>query len=484
MKPIYKVVLLGRPNAGKSTLFNALVGRERAIVSDIAHATRDAQYHLITLDGDPVFLTDTGGLTASKDDLHRLAMARTRSEMDDADLVLFVFDAADAEDPTHRALARQVLSQKTPVLAVLNKWDLVRSDEAETLARRMGFTALVRASALSKEGMAPLRDRLRTMLRQLQADGVPPKNPKLRQEGEAAEWNVVLLGRPNAGKSSLMNRILGAERSLVSDVPGTTRDTVSATARVGAHVIRFLDTAGLRRKSREKEELEAASVGKTVSSASAADVGVLVLDASEDLATLSNQDKKIAALLAHKGGSIVIAVNKWDLVEERTFAEVEDRIRFLFPHMAASPILAISAKTGHGIPRLLQTVVAQAQARRRSFGTGEFNRILQNAVRLRPPPPGVHGSLKVHYGVQTRQDPPVFRVFVNDVRRLPDHYARYLENAIRQEGGFQAAPIRMEFKSRSSADVEGKSAARPARKKAARPGKTSDTKRKPSGGSA
>lgn len=458
---MYRVILVGRPNAGKSTLFNALAGKRKSIVSPQAHATRDLLHSLVKSSHKTWVLTDMGGIGVSEDPLDNAAMGRGWKELTRVDVALVVVDLTDF-GPEDRKLLDRIRKTGIPLVVAGNKIDDSKSENTVDELYRAGFPQVIPVSALEERGVEEVREAVGRAIGRLVEEGLPPKDPLLGENlARAFDATVVLLGRPNAGKSSLMNRFLKSERALVGEKPGTTRDAVVDFVTRNGKRIRMFDTAGLRRRSSLKgleSTLEGRSVEKTVGSMHAGDAAILVIDGTEDLA---EQDKKIAAVAVHHRKNLIVAVNKWDLVQDKRWVEYEDRLRYLFPHIRTVPVIPVSAKTGLNIEKLLETALTQLSARQTRFPTAELNRILQRAMRERPPSAAGGGVLKVFYGVQLDGEPPVFRVFINGKKRLVPNYAKYLENALVNAKELGGTPIRVEFRDHDSEhrrknDEEGK----------------------------
>ncbi len=459
-----KVVLIGRPNAGKSSLFNALAGRDLAIISAKAHTTRDVNRKEIRYLDQAYLLSDCGGIGESQQKLDKEAMVYSEKEIKTAELVLFVL-SAEGLGTEDRHLVAFVRKLNKPTLLVIQKADLDPKRENLADFSRLGFKEIVWVSSKHPEGLGQLKETIYRLLgtskgKKNKVVVMPPneeteKSPTSSKEEarEAAalafaqkEKGIVLLGRPNVGKSSLFNLILEEERSIVSEISGTTRDAVVERTHFGKHTLRLVDTAGLRARSKISEEIESFSVGKSLSSIRSADGVFLVIDSVDGL---TEQDKKIADVIVKQRKPFAILVNKWDLPNDSTWPEFEDRIRFLFPHASHVPVYAVSAKTGEGIRKPIKELLYAIAHMNRQLPTGELNRILQKAIQEQEPKVTTKGFLKIYYGVQTGQSPPIFRIFVNDLSRLKENYVKYIETTLRTSLELGGGMLIIEWKNRA-----------------------------------
>jgi len=436
-----RVILLGKPNAGKSTLFNVLTGRNQAIISPAAGTTRDVNYMSVRC-GTCVFqLADLPGIGESTDVLKQMAGSKAKEELPTADLCILLFDIAgiDSDDRSLIDLSRR---SSFPVIYCINKADTPGPENDITDFFRLGIQNPVVISCKTMRGIAELRSRI---CREIQPDAQA-------QTGSSASpaIRLAIIGRPNAGKSSLLNRLTGKDRALVSDIPGTTRDAVIDTCTFGEKLIRITDTAGIRRKSREKDKIESYSIGKAISAVTSNDVSILLIDAGEGL---TEQDKKITSIAVTRGKGIVIAVNKWDLIKDIKWADYMDRMRFLFPHVKV-PIIAVSCKTGKNIRSVLESVCKVAAGQKHSFGTPEINKIFRDALRKTPPKRAGGRPLKIYYAVQTSNAPCTIKVYINSMNKLYPAYEKYLLNTIRKHFVSDGAALHLTFSPKD--DARGK----------------------------
>lgn len=433
MLPI--VAIVGRPNVGKSTLFNRILGHRQAIVDELPGLTRDRHYAEADWSGRRFLLVDTGGVDpASAHPIQRQIVAQTELALDEADVSLFVVDAAG---PTalDMDVAERVRRCGHPTILVVNKAD--RQMDAGALAEfyALGVGEPAPVSALHGRGAGDLLDRVLQLLPGPEEDaGVPPG------------IRIAVLGRPNVGKSSLVNRLVGADRMVVDTAPGTTRDAVDTTIRRGEETYVLIDTAGLRRASHVQDPVEYYSVTRALKAVSRADLVLLLVDATREPA---RQDARLAALAAEEGRGILVAFNKWDLVEARARAReaIEEAFGAIYPFLEHAPRLYVSALTGAGCDRILPACAAVHREYSRSIDTGQLNRALRSFLdRVRPPATATGRHLRIYYATQTGTRPPTFAMFVNNPRYLSKNYVSYLERKMRERFGFKGSPIRFDWK--------------------------------------
>jgi GTPase len=458
------VVLVGRPNVGKSTLFNRMTGTRRSIVTPVPGTTRDVITHPVVW-GDVSFqLTDTGGMFgASEDPLHELVVERGQRALRDAALLVFVVDGREGLLPGDEEIAKAIREADTPTILVINKADDKRTRAGALELYRLGFDPIFEVSAEHGVGTGELLDEI--VQRLPTALTSTPAGPGLSEEalrhGDATatdlETGVAIVGRPNAGKSSLVNRLLREERMIVSDMPGTTRDTVDSTLLWHRRRFRIVDTAGIRKAGRvaRSGQVEAVSVLLARRAIADSDVVVLVLDAHEGP---TDQDAAIAGE-AHEGGrGLIILANKWDLMktgepdEARRF---DEEVRRRLPFLDYAPILHISAKTGERLPKVLEVIDKVARERRRRVATPALNRYVEQITAAHPPVSPGNRHVRVLYAAQTGVAPPTFVLFTNIATKLHFSYERYLENRLREQFGFFGSPIRVHVRRRARAREAG-----------------------------
>ena len=436
------VAIVGRPNVGKSTLFNRLVQRRIAIVQDEPGVTRDRLYADVEWRGRRFQLVDTGGLLPDAEEAFAAAVAQqVDAAIREAAVVVLVVDAREGPTPVDEAIADRLRRAGKPVLVAANKVD---HGELLPLAHAFHHLGLGEPIAVSAEHGLGTGDLLDAVVERLPE---PEGEPTGEETGDEAEEGirVVILGRPNVGKSSLLNRILGDERVIVSEVPGTTRDAVDAVWESEEGRFVFIDTAGLRRRSRVREPVEFYSTVRARRALERADVALVLFDATE---LLTEQDRRIVGLAEEAGRALLLAVNKWDLVDadDKTADAVRSLIRHRLPQVDFAPVTFISALTGRGVGRLPALIRSVYEAYRREIAPGPLNRVIQEAVD-RYHPPAVKGRrLRIRYATQVRTGPPTFLIFVNDPRLLVESYRRYLENRLREAFPLEGTPIRLVFR--------------------------------------
>ena len=432
------VVIAGRPNVGKSTLFNRLVGRRTALVADTPGVTRDRREAEARLRGRQVMLIDTAGLEeAAAESLSGRMLALSESAVAGADLVVFVVDARAGVSGADAHFAAWLRRQGRPVLLVANKAE-GRSAGAETLeAYRLGLGEPLAVSAEHGEGIADLMREIAERL------------PAPREEATAAEerpLKLAIVGRPNAGKSTLLNRLVGEDRMLTGPEPGLTRDAIAVVfADTDGRKVELVDTAGLRRRARIEAPLEKMSVSASIEALKMAEVVVLAVDAVEGL---HEQDLQIARLVEREGRACVLALNKWDAVVDRQQARqgISDRLETSLAQMKGIEVVTVSALTGAGIERLLPAVWAAHDVWNRRIGTGELNRWFEGAMARHPPPLVEGRRLKLRYVTQAKARPPTFIVFGTRAEQLPETYQRYLVNSLRETFRLPGTPIRLQMR--------------------------------------
>jgi GTPase len=434
------VVLVGRPNVGKSTLYNRITGTRRAIVTAVPGTTRDTNSHPAEWLGTPFTLVDTGGLFgASEDPLHELVVLKGRKAIESADLIVFVVDGRDGLLPADEEIAASLRSSKARVLVAVNKTDDRRARGRSVEFYKLGFEPVIEIAAEHGEGTGDLLDEVVRML-PARRDGARPEEP--------AEVAVAIVGRPNVGKSSLLNRLLKEERSIVSDMPGTTRDSVDALLRWQRRVFRIVDTAGIRRPGRvmRSGQVEAVSVVLAKRAIEKADVAVLVVDATEGA---TDQDASIAGAADKAGCGIIIAANKWDLMKGRgtDFSKAfDDKLRQQVKFLDYAPILHISATTGERAGKVLETIERVSEARQKRVPTGELNRFLKAVTASHPPVSPGKRHVRILYAAQTSVAPPPFVFFTNVATEFHFSYERFLANRLRESFGLDGTPIRVQVR--------------------------------------
>jgi GTP-binding protein len=508
---------VGRANVGKSTLFNRVLGERRAVVEDRARTTRDRLYGVAEWNDRRFILVDTGGLEQRPGDpIEEKVQEQARLAIGEADVILFVVDAAAGLTPADIEAAELLRRARAPVLVVVNKADNEKRELEGAEFHELGWEELYPISALHGRGTGDLLDALVAALppesetelerkrREREAepedeeaagsfepeaafgavagleppelDGAKPERAAGPAEGapatspDEAAWEaqvasdearrsqpvrIAIVGRPNVGKSSLLNALLGEERSIVSEVPGTTRDAIDTAIDWSGQPVLLVDTAGIRRRGKvaSGEPAERFSALRALKGISRADVAILVLDATDGLTA---QDAHVAGYVVEEGKGLVVAINKWDLVakDERTFDEYARRIRQSAPFLDFAPIIAISARTGQRVSRVLEAALDIAAERLRRVPTGELNRMFSEATFRQAAPPVKGRRPKFYYATQAAVAPPTFVVFTSDASSVHFSYERYLENRLRQAFGFAGTPIRLIFRNRTRVQLE------------------------------
>jgi GTP-binding protein len=430
------VVIAGRPNVGKSTLFNRLAGGRAAIVSDTPGVTRDRRDAEAMLRGRRVRLVDTAGLEESApDSLPGRMRASSEAAVTLADLILFVIDARAGVTPADQHFANWLRRQGRPVLLVANKAEGRAGDAAYYDSYSLGLGDPVAVSAEHGEGVTDLMSQI--------AEQLPPEAP----EASASErpLKLAIVGRPNAGKSTLLNFLTGEERMITGPEPGLTRDAVSVLLHDAEGLVELVDTAGLRRRARIEAPLEKLSVAAAIGALRMAEVVVLTVDAVEGL---HDQDLQIAKLVEREGRACVIALNKWDAVADRNVARraVADRLETSLAQMKGIAVVPLSALTGAGVEKLLPAVRAVHAIWNTRIGTGELNRWFEAALERHTPPLVEGRRLKLRYMTQAKARPPTFVVFGTRAERLPEDYQRYLVNGLRENFALPGVPIRLQLR--------------------------------------
>ena len=465
MNRLPSVVLVGRPNVGKSTLFNRLTETRRAIVTPIPGTTRDVIAQPVEWQGVRFELTDTGGMFgASEDPLHDLVLERGRRAIAAADLLVLVVDGREGVVSGDQEIARAVREAGKPALLAVNKTDDRRARAGAVEFHRLGFEPVLEVSAEHGEGVGDLLDEI--IERMPSEDG-----------GDTAampdDVSIAIIGRPNAGKSSLVNRLLREERMIVSEMPGTTRDSVDSLLTWHKRQFRIVDTAGIHRPGRVARggQVESVSVLLAQRAIEAADIVVLVVDASVGA---TDQDAAIAGAADRAGRGVIIAANKWDLMKDRGsefVKEFDETLRRQLKFLDYAPVLHISASTGERTPKLLEAIDRVAAARRLRVKTPVLNRLVERIALEHPPASPGRRHVRILYATQTGVAPPTFVFFTNVATTFHFSYTRYLENRLREEFGFEGTPIRMHVRSRSRRSDDSNSSVASAFRRKARAAK-------------
>lgn len=440
--PLPVIAIVGRPNVGKSTLFNRLVGRRRALVMDTPGVTRDRLHGICRFGAWETEVVDTGGLDpTAREDLTVGVRRQVLEAIGKADLLLFIVDAREGATPLDQEVGRLLRRTRKPVIVVANKVDTARQLSALGEVYELGISPVVPVSAEHGRGVADL---LEIAAGLLPAGGVAPAE-------EVPVARLAFIGRPNVGKSSLVNAILGEERVVVHPDPGTTRDAVDTPVRIQGRPFLLIDTAGLRRKGRLAQPLERLAAIMARKSLDRCDLALVVLDASEEITA---QDARIAGYAEAAGRGVVLVLNKWDLVRAPDRAPALTRaLRERLPFLPHAPVVFTSAKTGEGIPKLFEAVERVAAEFTKEVPTPDLNRVLGKATAKHPPAAVRGRTFKVYYATQIGVRPPTFLLFVNDPRALHVSYERFLIGALREAFGFAGSPLRLRLRRRRAGAV-------------------------------
>ena len=439
-KPIVAVV--GRPNVGKSTLFNALAGSRISIVKDTPGITRDRIYADVTWLNYSFTLIDTGGIEPdSKDIILSQMREQAQIAIDTADVILFMVDVKQGLVDADAKVADMLRRSKKPIILVVNKVDSYEKMMLDVYEfYNLGIGEPMAISAANRQGIGEVLDEVVSHFADDTAEDVEDERPR-----------IAIVGKPNVGKSSLINKLLGENRLIVSDIAGTTRDAVDAEVTYNGKEYIFIDTAGLRRKNKIKEELEQYMIVRTVSAVERADIVILLIDALEGV---TEQDAKIAGIAHERGKGIIIAVNKWDALEkdDKTIYRFTEKVRQILSFMPYAEITFISAKTGQRIGKLYELIDMVEQNQSMRVATGVLNEIMAEAVALQQPPSDKGKRLRLYYITQVAVKPPTFVIFVNDKQLMHFSYTRYIENKISDTFGFKGTPLHFIIRERKEKD--------------------------------
>lgn len=439
-KPV--VAIVGRPNVGKSTLFNSLAGEQISIVKDTPGVTRDRIYADITWLSHSFTMIDTGGIEPDSSDII-LSQMREQAEIaiETADVIVFIVDVRQGMVDADSKVADMLRRSKKPVVLAVNKVDNFDKFMADVYEfYNLGIGDPVPVSAASRLGLGDLLDEVVKYFPQGSDEDDEDERPR-----------VAIVGKPNVGKSSIINKLVGSNRVIVSDIAGTTRDAIDTEVMHDGKPYVFIDTAGLRRKSKIKEDLERYSIIRTVTAVERADVVLIVIDATEGV---TEQDAKIAGIAHERGKGIIIVVNKWDAIEknDKTIYEHTKKIQEVLSFMSYAEIMFVSAQTGQRLPKLFELIDTVIENQNLRIQTGVLNEILTEAVAMQQPPSDKGKRLKIYYMTQVSVKPPTFILFVNDKQLMHFSYTRYIENKIRDTFGFRGTAIHFIARERKEKD--------------------------------
>ena len=430
------VAIIGRPNAGKSSLFNRLTGTKDAIVDDMPGVTRDRLYGECEYGGRNFYVVDTGGIFGEFDknsDFSAGIKSHVESAVRECDAVIFLVDGKAGVTGSDEDIAEFIRrSGNKPVIVAVNKLDDPKHDDIANEAYILGFENVIPISAVHKRGLYELLDAVVDVL---------PSDENDEDDSDSDEIKIIIAGKPNVGKSSMLNKILGSERSLVSPIAGTTRDPVDTRAEIDGQRFRIIDTAGLRRRAKFDGDLEYYSFVRTLAAVDRSDVALLLMDAQDPC---TDQDKRIAGHVVRKGKGIIIAVNKWDLMSGNKKAdEITRKIRDEMPFLSYAPVIFTSALSGRGVGKILQSAIAINSNRKKHIATNQLNRLMRDVLAFDRLPSDRKGrTLKVYYCSQAEGEPPTFIFFVNNPALVNNGFENHVKNKIRELEDFTGTPIR------------------------------------------
>ncbi|MEB3198064.1 MAG: ribosome biogenesis GTPase Der [Candidatus Sericytochromatia bacterium] len=439
--PLPTVAIVGRPNVGKSTFTNRLVGRREAIVHDEPGVTRDRQYLKSDWNGRDFIVIDTGGIVPGEreDEILRSIRKQAEAAVEEADVIMLMVDAKQGLTPADEEIAQYLRSANKPIFVVANKVDNVGLEADAAEFYELGLGTPFGVSSVHGLGVGDLLDEVLKVF--------PPVDP----DEASDELKVAIVGRPNVGKSSITNRLLGEERMIVSDVAGTTRDAIDSLLTLDDKRYLLVDTAGIRKRAKVDYGVEQFSVVRSLKAIERADVVVMVVDATSGV---TEQDQRIAGMADDAGKPSVLVVNKWDLVPKDTYTmdQFKKEIRDKLHHVDYAPMIFTSALTGQRVSKVLEAADAAFEEAQRRITTGLLNQVITEAIALNSPPTNKGRAMKVYYATQVRVGPPTFVLFVNDPGLVSQSYARYLQNKLREAFGFSGTPIRVVFRERREKD--------------------------------
>ncbi|MBN1649475.1 MAG: ribosome biogenesis GTPase Der [Spirochaetales bacterium] len=428
------MAVVGRPNVGKSTLFNRMVGKRRSITDPTPGVTRDPVEAVCELDGHKVLVIDTGGYKPASRNIDKQVNEKSLAALERAEIILFLMEITEVT-PEDEAFAQVLRKYSDRVFLIVNKMDNEQREQDIWDFHSFGFAGVFGISAEHGRNFGEL---IEYVIGQIDFDKFDNSN---QQEDDCT---IAVLGKPNTGKSTLTNALLGGDYSIVSDIPGTTRDVLEGVFEYGGKRFRLLDTAGIRRKSKVGENIEYYSVSRAIDSINQANIVFLMIDSPEGL---TDQDKKIAQQIVNKGKGLIIVLNKWDLLENKAnqYQAMCDRVRFVFPVLSFAPIMAISARDKTGLDILLDCAIRIKEQLVKRIDTGVLNRAMQRWIDETPPPSGKK-RFKLRYITQRSKEPVIFMISVNKEKGFPSFYASYIKNRIRAEFGFEDIPVQIDLK--------------------------------------
>ncbi|MBQ2983736.1 MAG: ribosome biogenesis GTPase Der [Candidatus Gastranaerophilales bacterium] len=432
-----KIAIVGRPNVGKSTLVNRIAGRRLSIVDDMPNITRDRIYVDATWQDKNFILIDTGGIVeGNEDEFVKNINAQVDLAIDEADLILFIVDAKSGLNPYDYDIANKLRQIKKEVLLVVNKVDSKAQADLASEFWALGFDDMHLLSALHGDG--GVGDLLDIITKDIQPETVEELEDDIEKP-----IKIAIVGKPNAGKSSILNNLLKKQRAIVSNVSGTTRDSIDEEVVFEDKVYRIVDTAGIRKKSKVDYGVEMFAVDRAIRAIRECDVALLVIDSEEGL---SDQDKKIASICEEAGCGLILAFNKWDLVKNVQTHKYEQEVESEAPFLNYAEKIYISAKTGQRLDNIFRVAQMVQEQRAKRISTGLLNKVISEAYNLNPPSSIKGKTLRVYYSTQAKNNPPTFVIFINNKDLIQDHYKRYISKKLRENFGFKGTPIVVSYR--------------------------------------
>ena len=432
-----KIAIVGRPNVGKSTLVNRIAGRRLSIVDDMPNITRDRIYVDATWQDKNFILIDTGGIVeGNEDEFVKNINAQVDLAIDEADLILFIVDAKSGLNPYEYDIANKLRQIKKEVLLVVNKVDSKAQADLASEFWALGFDDMHLLSALHGDG--GVGDLLDIITKDIQPETVEELEDDIEKP-----IKIAIVGKPNAGKSSILNNLLKKQRAIVSNVSGTTRDSIDEEVVFEDKIYRIVDTAGIRKKSKVDYGVEMFAVDRAIRAIRECDVALLVIDSEEGL---SDQDKKIASICEEAGCGLILAFNKWDLVKNVQTHKYEQEVESEAPFLNYAEKIYISAKTGQRLDNIFRVAQMVQEQRAKRISTGLLNKVISEAYNLNPPSSIKGKTLRVYYSTQAKNNPPTFVIFINNKDLIQDHYKRYISKKLRENFGFKGTPIVVSYR--------------------------------------
>ncbi len=429
------IAVIGRPNVGKSTLVNRIAGKRLSIVDDKPNITRDRIYINASWQDKNFILIDTGGIVeGNEDEFVKNINAQVDLAIEEADLILFIVDAKTGLNPYDYDIANKLRQTKKEVLLVVNKVDSKAQKDLANEFWALGFNDMHLLSALHGDG--GVGDLLDIITKDI-------KNEEIEEKEDDTAIKIAIVGKPNAGKSSILNNLLKKQRAIVSNVSGTTRDSIDEEIIFEDKVFRLVDTAGIRKKSKVDYGVEMFAVDRAIRAIRECDVALLVIDSAEGL---SDQDKKIASICEEAGCGLILAFNKWDLIKNVQTHKFEEEIEKEAPFLNYAQKIYISAKTGQRLDNIFKTAIEVQEQREKRISTGLLNKVINEAYNLNPPSSIKGKTLRVYYSTQAKNNPPTFVIFINNKDLIQDHYKRYLLKKLRENFGFKGTPIVVSYR--------------------------------------